>query len=309
MKFVIGYILLALIVISVSAHDHPMVAIVAYPGSPTDIQANSYIQVESSKFIESTGARTIAIKTWNASTEPVLGNINGILVQNSVNGEMSQDQGWIDTLKSIYEHIIGQHSLGVTFPLWTSGITALQFSQVMSETQDLSQYTVNIDASDYATTLNVIEFKTPNKHVSLTGNIKFAFLEPVFHNNIAYFNQTKGITVESLKNDALLSANFEIVATARDKNGLEFIAIMKGKTVPIILSFVLFEKVYNFYPYTNVPHTDEATRLSVQFSKSFTDICRVNDNTYGSISAEYENNIYNHKLTNSVGVEFQTFYF
>lgn len=309
MKFIKESILLVLVIASVFAHDHPMVALVAYPGSPINNEANSYIQVETAKFIESSGARNVAIKTWDETTESSLDNLNGIFIQNSVNGEMSQDQTWIDTLKNLYTYTISQHAFGVTFPLWTSGITALQLSEIMSEAQDLSQYTVNIDASDYATTLNVIEYKTPNEHVFITKNIKSSFLAPAFTSDIVYFNQTRGITIDSLKKDSLLSINFEVVATSKDKNGQEFIAIMKGKTVPIVLSFALFEKVYNFYPYTNVPHTDEATRLSVQFSKSFTDMCRVNDKTYGSIKAEYENNLYNHKLTTSLGIEFQTFYF
>ena len=291
-------------------HDHPMVGVISYPGSPSAKDSTSYIQVETAKFIESTGARNVGIRfdqDWPTSVK-ILQSLNGIYIQNSFNGEKSQNPIFKETLKNAYEYSSDKNAQGITFPIWTSGITALQLSEVLSSTQDMAKFTEKIDALDYATTLNIIEFLTPNEKVQIT-NMRTNFLKPATMENIVYFNQDRGMTVESFKNDKFLSSNFDVVATATDRQGKEFIAILKGKEVPVVLSFALFEAVYNFYPKTAVPHSSEATRLAVQFSKSFTNMCRANDQTYGSVEKEYENNLYNRKLTTTIDPEYQTFYF
>lgn len=304
-------LLLLSIIVATFAHDHPMIGMISYPGSPSDKSSTSYIQGESAKFVEASGARNVAIlydQDWE-TTQSVLLNLNGIFIQNSFTGEMSNDATFLTLLENAYDYIVVQSALSIVYPLWTSGVTALQLSQVISSSNDLSTYTVPIDALDYPTTLNIIEHKFPNEKVTVTSNIRDDFLKHAFTKDIAYFNQDKGITLESLKKDTFLSEHFDVVATAKDRKGTEFIAIMKGKDIPVVMSFVLFEAVYNFYPHTNIPHSSEATRLSVQFSKAFTDFCRANDRTYGSIEQEYMNNLFNNKLTTVAKKEYQTFYF
>jgi gamma-glutamyl hydrolase len=291
------------------AHDHPMVGMMSYSGSPSEVEAKSYIQGESAKFVESSGARNVAVlydQDWTES-QSVLEKLNGLFIQNSISGHMDQSETFKTSLKNAYEYVSQKKSAGVTFPLWTSGITALQLLEAVSGSQ-IEDFTEQIDASDYATSLALTEFMAQSDY-TIMGNMRDAFLKPVLSSNLAYFNQTRAVTKQTFQSNAFLNENFEIAATAKDKNGVEFVAILKGKNAPVILSSVLFEKVYNFFPETNVPHSTEATRLSVQFSKSFTDLCRSNDQTYGSIEAEYVNNLYNHKLMPSVGKEYQTFYF
>lgn len=309
MKFVRGALLCVLLMVA-AAHDHPMVGMISHPGSPGARSASSYIQGESAKFVESSGARNVALlynQEWTTS-EQTLKNLNGIFIQNSFTGEISTDATFLKTIEDAYNYVVQVNKDGEVFPLMATGKTALLLSSIPASTE-LSTYTTSVDAKDYATKLNVVEWKTPNDKVSVTSKIRDAFLKPAFSEDIVYFNQDIGITEESIKNNPILSENFEVVATAKDRQGKEFIAILKGKDVPVILSFVQFESVYNFYPKTNVPHSSEAARLSVQFSKAFTDFCRANDRTFGSTEKEYTNNLFNHKMTTVTDAEYQTFYF
>jgi gamma-glutamyl hydrolase len=311
MKFGLTTLFIAVLLVATIAHDHPMVGLMSYPGSPSARTANSYIQGESAKFIESSGARNVVIpydQEWITS-EDVLKNLNGIFIQNSFNGEMSNDEILLINLQNAYDYTVEQNENGEVFPLWTSGVTGLQLLEVIQPSNGASDFAVPIDALDYAATLKVIEFKTPNDKVSVTSNIRDAFMKPLSTEEIVYFNQDRGITVESFNSNDFLSSTFEIVATSKDRQGVEFIAIMKNKAAPVVISFVLFEAVYNFFPETNVPHTSNAARTSVQFSKAFTDFCRVNDRTLGSVEAEYKNNLFNNKMTTVADREYQTFYF
>lgn len=302
--------IVSVIILGTFAHDHPMIGMISHPGSPSTTDSTSYIQGETAKFVEASGARNVRLlynQDW-ATSETELAKLNGIFVQNSFSGEVSTDSSFLKTLDDAYKYTVSVNQAGEKFPLMTTGATALALSSVIAGA-DLSTFTTSVDAKDFATKLNVVEYKIPNSDVDLTSQIRDAFLKPAYTSDVAYFNLDKAITAETIKSSEVLSSNFEVVATAKDRSGKEFIAILKGKSVPVILSFVLFESVYNFYPETQVPHSSEATRLSVQFSKAFTNFARANQRTYGSIEKEYANNLFNHKMTTVAAAEYQTFYF
>jgi len=310
--FVLGLLILSIVM----GHNHPMVGVITYPGSPGEVDSTSYIQAETVKFVESTGARNVAIKydqNWITSSEE-LDNLNGIILQNSFNGAYNKDETYENVLLNAYLYAEAKADDQDIFPLMASGVAALQLSEILSSSQDLSQYTIEIDALDLVTDLEFTKdaslYQNKMAPVTLTmASISEKFIRSASNEGVAYFNQDKGITIESFKNDEFISNSFEIVATAKDRQGTEFIALLVGKEVPVILSFVLPESIYNFYPETNVPHSTEATKFSIDFSKIFTDLTKKNEQTYGSTETEYSKNLYNLELTTTVGPEFQTFYF
>ena len=292
------------------AHDHPMVGVISFPYKANKEGITSYIQVETAKFIESSGARNVAIfynQPWSTSVD-MLSHLNGLVVQNNFENKLT-DSTFASTLKNAYWYATDANDKGTVFPLWASGTSALQMLEQISSNKDLSKFTVNIDAIDYSTTLKITEPRHPSESISLTASISDSDLSMLESEKISYFNQNKGITVNSIKNDPFLQNNFDVVATAVDRKGTEFIAIMKSKKYPIFLSFVLFESVYNFYPSTKVPHSIWASRMSVHISNSFTNYCRQNERAYADVVTEYKNNIFNYKVTTSIEKEYMTFYF
>jgi len=79
---------------------------------------------------------------------------------------------------------------------------------------------------------------------------------------------------------------------------------------PIYASIAQFEAIYNFFPMNMIDHSRKATRFAFGISKFFTDMARLNDNTFGSVEAEYQNNIWaNWTPTISTGYEEIRFYF
>eukprot|EP00344_Euplotes_crassus_P007987 CAMPEP_0196994798 /NCGR_PEP_ID=MMETSP1380-20130617/1028_1 /TAXON_ID=5936 /ORGANISM="Euplotes crassus, Strain CT5" /LENGTH=294 /DNA_ID=CAMNT_0042410265 /DNA_START=56 /DNA_END=940 /DNA_ORIENTATION=- len=294
-----------------------MIGVISYPDSPSDVESSSYIQGETAKFVESTGARNVVIEynqDWTTSSE-TLEHLNGIIIQNSFNGVFTSDTIFKETLLNAYKYAEAKNEDGIKFPIWASGVTALQLSEVLSTSKDMSEYTVSIDAMDLATSLNFTEHTEASQEgpikplYDIIPTMRSKFLEPAVDSDIVYFDQGIGITPASLQKDKFLSEAFQIVATATDRNGNEFVALLKHRKFPVILSFALFEAVYNFYPDTQIPHSSPATRLTVQFSKLFTDFARSNDQTYNSIEKEYSNNLYNRPMTTTVNKEYQTFYF
>uniref|UniRef100_A0A7S3J8R6 Uncharacterized protein n=1 Tax=Euplotes harpa TaxID=151035 RepID=A0A7S3J8R6_9SPIT len=306
----IGFALVLLIIGGVFSHDHPMVGVISYPFQANPNGITSYIQGESAKFVEASGSRNVAIpfdQVWQTSVT-ALENLNGIYIQNSFFGEYSNSEVYKQTLKNAYTYTTDENDKKVVFPLWASGISALQLCEVLSTTQNLSAFTTSIDAMDYVTKLNLKEQRYPKEKIALTGLIKDNFIKYAIDENIAYFNQNIGLTEQSLKADNYLNKNFEIVATAKDRNGVEFVAILKSREYPIFLSFVLFESVYNFFPSTNVPHSSHATRLTVQFSKVFVGYARENSKAFATRELEYENNLFNLPMKTVATKEYMTFY-
>lgn len=306
-----AFILLLGLLLVAYAHDHPMVAMISHPLSPTNALSdkyNSYIQGESVKFVESSGVRNVAIKYDQdlTSYNDLLSQLNGIFVQNSFEVDHSKDFQFLDTLQKAYDYTLQQNDKGDLFPMWISGVSANDLVELLTGSQDV---VVKIDALDYSTALSLSESFNGDERMYITHNIKHHFLKHASDANAVYFNQDYGVTVESYKSNDFLSSHFEIVAKAKDRAGTDFVAMLKSKRYPVIMSFILFESVYNFYPDTNVPHTSESTRLTVQFSKAFTNMCRLNDRKFPETADEYKNNIFNNPLTTVTGPEYQTFYF
>ena len=310
MRSIIFLTIIVILAFITKAHDHPLVGVVSYPVSSKetlDEKYTSYIQAESVKFIESSGVRAVALKydqDWSEHKQ-LLSQLNGLFVQNSFDVSMNNDPTFIGTLKSAYNYTIEQNANGDLFPLWVSGISALQLAKLISGDKRITE---KVDALDYSSGLSISETFDGNPNTYITHKIKHNFLRYAYEDNSVYFNQDSAITLDIFKGSKL-EEDFEIVAQAKDRKGRDFVAMLKSKRYPIILSFTLFEAVYNFYPENNVPHSSESTKLAVQFSKVFTNICRLNDRMFPTVADEFANNIFNNPLTVVTEPEYQTFYF
>ena len=87
----------------------------------------SYIQGESAKFIDSSGARGVAIlydQAWTTSAT-ALNNLNGIFIQNNFYNTSVSDAAFNETLTNAYKYVVNLNDKGVVFPLWASGESAL----------------------------------------------------------------------------------------------------------------------------------------------------------------------------------------
>ena len=192
MRFTI-FIIMLLLLSWVFTHDQPMVGVISFPYK--DTSSKSYVQAETVKFAESSGARVVAVpydQTWTTSAD-VLDKLNGILLQNNFFRITVTDATYNDTLNSAYKYVADKNDGGVVFPLWASGDAALLLSEQLSTLKDLSKYTVTIDALDYATKINIKEDRTTTSTISVTNTIRDDFLRYATSQNIIYFNQDKGI--------------------------------------------------------------------------------------------------------------------
>ena len=288
MKNIVLVAILMWYVGTILAHDHPMVGVISFPYKANKEGISSYIQAETAKFVESSGSRNVAIlynQPWSTSVD-VLSHLNGIVIQNNFFENSVKDATFNNTLKNAYWYTTELNDKGTVFPLWSSGNSALLLLEQISSNKDLSKFTVNIDALDYSTTLDIKEVRHPSETISVTGSISDSDLNNLQKEKISYFNQNKGITVNSIKNDPFLNNNFDIVATATDRKGTEFIAILKSTKYPVFFSFVLFESVYNFYPPTQVPHSINASKASVAVANSFTNYSRQNNRAFVDTQTE-----------------------
>lgn len=92
-----------------------------------------------------------------------------------------------------------------------------------------------------------------------------------------------------------LDQQFNILATNRDKNGLEFISAYESNTYPFYGIQWHPEKVlYEFVRNYNIPHTSNSVKASQYFANFFVDEARRNDHAFQSWQEEQEALIYNY---------------
>lgn len=181
---------------------------------------------------------------------------------------------------------------GIVFPMWISGSSVVAFFGAASmDKVFLSNYNAPLsyqeNFQDDVITSRNIQFPTSN----------------------AYFNVDRAFTKSTITRNPI-ATRWIIDATSVDERGNTFISLLHHNLFPIYASIAQFEGIYNFFPMNMIDHSRKATRFSYGFSKFFTDLARMNDNTFGSIEAEYSNNIWaNWTPTISSGYQEIRFYF
>lgn len=289
-------IIFAALFVCALATEAPIIGLYTLPIINSNGKSTSFVQAEAVKFIEASGGRVVPLIYTKTHDELIalLKQCNGLFIP-SYNEESEHtnilDAQWHQNFQSLFTEVLAMNTNGIVFPIWISGSSVSAFFGPASmDTVFLSNY--NTPLSWQENFQDVISSK----------NIQFPTSK-------AYFNVDKAFTKSTITRNPV-STRWIIDATSVDERGISFISLFHHPLFPFYASIAQFEAIYNFYPMNMIDHSRKATRFAYGFSKFFTDLARMNDNTFGSVEAEYTNNIWNKWTpTISSGYEEIRFYF
>ena len=280
-----------MLIASAFCNDSPIIGILTLPNHSNLAYGSQLLQLESIKFLESTGGRVKDLQ-YDAPLQELtdsLDDLNGLFIP-SYNDEQQQtrmSQKWIDALEALTKKALALNKDGTHFPVWISGTSAVSWFD-QSSLEQIDQVNVKISPQFKQGFVDQNQIKFPDSS--------------------SWVNLRQALTSEKASSSKSTSLYTPLVTFSNENK--EFVGLMKHPDHPIYVSFIQWEAVYNFYPLWTIPHDAASTRLAFSVSKFFTNECRKNDHAYSDIKTQYNNIIWrHHDPTVSKGVEEQRFYF
>ena len=196
------------------------------------------------RWLQASGADIVAVHCWTSYEEIdyLLSKVNGVLFQGNPDN-LDNQSSYYGIIKYIYIKVIELNNSGIKMPIITIGDdVALLFSIISEDNTSIVTYEKNpiIHPS------NINLFLSPDKTIIFKefekNDMKALEEENILPNNLKRF-----ISVKNFISDFHLEQNFNIIATSKSEEGVEYISIAEGKKYPIIMvtfhpEYVAFEQ-------------------------------------------------------------------
>lgn len=280
-------ITLALLHSTASAVDVPVIGIVSrenfIPGHETD--GDNYIAASYAKWLESAGARSIAIfaNTTEEEVDIIFQQINGLLMPGGNSAGPQAERRLYQLAKEANEN-------GDTFPI--VGIcwgfqSFLLFERDMLRIDSEDVIPIHMfDAEDLIVPLEFTQY----------GATQSAIFDPemqeLFSKPIAYNHHTGGVLAEPFKADPAINDMFEITSINHDRKGKEFVSSLEARdfdTYPFFGFQWHPEKVSFEYGTNdgtddpinpNLTHNKDGTLGAQRMAAKFVELARKNAHVY-----------------------------
>jgi len=241
----LGHLLTILLTITIIVHvadfseiEHEAVKIYSRPviGIPTmaitdqvqmkvlpEMINKSYIAASYVKYLEMAGARVVAIPP-NIGAEKerkIFESVNGILFPG---GEVNlEDSEYYFLTKRLFKWAVEANEKSNFFPLM--GICRGMQAIIVHSVGDISPL-IETDARNYTTTLQFYnEFQGSKLLTDLSDSIK----RSVETENLTSHFHKYGVTPQTFHKIKAINRRFKIIATSKDRKGIEFVSHYEGK--------------------------------------------------------------------------------
>ena len=223
---------------------------------------NNYV-----RWLQASGADIVAVHCWTSYEEIdyLLTKVNGVLFQGNPDN-LDTHSSYYNILKYIYTKVLELNNSGIKMPIISIGDDVALLSAIISE--DNSSIVTNEKATIIHPS-NINLFLAPDKTIILKefekNDMKALEEENILPNNLNRF-----ITVTNFMKNFYLNQKFNIIATSKSDNGVEYVSVLEGKKYPIIMitfhpEYVVFEQNKNFI----IPDTLKAIYTSRFIGNSF----------------------------------------
>ena len=200
---------------------------------------NNYV-----RWLQASGADIVAVHCWTSYEEIdyLLSKVNGVLFQGNPDN-LDTHSSYYNILKYIYTKVLELNNSGIKMPIISIGDDVALLSAIISEDN------TSIVTKEKATIIhpsNINLFLAPDKTIILKefekNDMKALEEENILPNNLNRF-----ISVKNFISDFHLEQKFNIIATSKSEEGIEYISIAEGKKYPIIMvtfhpEYVVFEQ-------------------------------------------------------------------
>ena len=255
--------------------NRPVIGVIAQPGYG---RGSYYIQGTYVKFLESSGARVIPIRT-NLSKEKIkklFQSINGAIFPGGHFGLISS--AYANTSRIIFDLARKTFDNGGYFPIMGMCLGHQFLATVLNGPFHIR---IRTDSYNLTAPLNLV---TDYRESKLFRNIP--------DHLVKCFNTTFGITghfhnyslsVKLFKENRKLKEFFKVLTTNFDRKGTEFVSTMEGRKYPFYSTQWHPEKSPFEWTITkNIPHSLAAIQLSQYMSNFFVNEARVSSHKFAS---------------------------
>ncbi|KAL9956141.1 hypothetical protein ACROYT_G037577 [Oculina patagonica] len=189
---------------------------------------------------------------------------------------------------------------GDVFPIWGECL-GLELVSMLVARRNLrfgqldSGFFTNVDAENISLALNLPkDYKTTSVWKYAPTHV-VRFLQ---NNRVAYNNHKKAITPQIYHNNSLLKNFFRIVATSKDRKGVEFISIMEGKRYPVYLfHWHPAKSQFEWRRDLDIKHSFRAVLIGQYFANFFIRQAQYSGHQFPSEEEERAALIFNYKPT------------
>ena len=302
-------LLLSIAVATVSAHDRPIIGVMAQETTP-DIDAlypelnyTSYIQASYVQFVESAGARAAPVFIHRSAEyySDMFFRLNGLLLPG---GNSQLDSAGFGAASKAFWDLAHAHP-EVHFPIWGT-------CQGHEELAFLAGGEEVIEACDAENQLVTVQPEPALAESRLFANatdeqLALFTVEPnvvMYHSNC--------VTPESFSR---LAAEFRSLATTEDRRGVPYVSILEHVTLPVYgVQFHPERAAFEWSTQPKVdqtPHWSDAVAAQQYMADFFVSEARRSENVFPSEAEEQAALIYNYPtyFTLSRGSTFQMCYF
>lgn len=252
----------------------------------------SYVAAGFVKWIEAAGARAVPIRYYSSDAElhRLFKSVNGIIFPGGLT-DLWMDSPYVIAARKIWQWAKEANDAGDVFPIHGTCL-GFQLLHILEANVSFTQLLVDTDAVAHATTL---EFTTAAKSSTMFGGMSpdlIAKLEdPAW--NIAMENHMFGLPPDHYQKWPALAENFDILSTAQDRGGVEYVSSAEHKSYPFYATQWHPEKPPYEFGMTEIPHSLQAVLVSQHMANVFVDTARRSSHTPESPEQELELMIYN----------------
>ncbi|CAE7600129.1 gghA [Symbiodinium sp. CCMP2592] len=281
-------------------NDRPVIAILA---SDCGILYNcsSYIPASYVHLLEQGGAQVVPLHPEMPDDEfdHVLSHVNGAM---TIGGFFDLKGTAEYHIRKLYDHALKLAKDGEVFPLWATCVGIHDVAQ-MATGVVYGEFLHRTSADNLALPLRFtgVQERELFDESSFPGSAVYRqWLQDAA---LTFHHHLWGIRPETFQRFQALRDSFEIVATAVDRNGQEFIALMQGRHHAIFASAFHPEKPAfewglhrtGLLQNTQIPHSRRAILVNLHFGAAFVQQARQNLRKFlpGELSKRL---IYNHRV-------------
>lgn len=250
---------------------------------------DGYIAASNVKFLESAGARVIPV--WIGQSEEyyrrVVQYTNGLLFPGG-GTYFNETGGYGEAATHLYNIALEYNDMGLYYPIWGTclGMQALMYA-ALNGTKDIR---VDCSLRNVAVPLNFVEGYQNSRMFSQASNKILSILAT---QNATYNLHRYCLTKAVLKENDLLD-DWNILATNKDINDVEFISAMEHKKYPIYgVQFHPEKNQFEFKKNRGFPHSIDSIKSAQFFANFFVNECRKNKNAFSNSTVEAQSLIYN----------------
>ena len=257
----------------------PTILTVSIPISDNNSDSHSRVENNYVRWLQASGADLISVHPWSSTNEIdfLLTKVNGILLQGNPNN-IDIQSSYYNIVKYLYKRVIEMNDSGIKIPLIAFGDDLSLLSTIITE-DNLSINTELKYQIREPTKINL--FYVPDKTIILNEFEKEDMIalekEYILSNNLKRI-----ISLKNFLTEFHLSQKFNVIATSKTKEGKEYVSIVEGKKIPIIMlsfhpEYIVFETCKDFI----IPETLKSIYTSRFIGNGFVFYGRKNvDNTF-----------------------------